>query len=156
MPGHQGFQLFMGERLAQVRQQRQGVEKVIIGIDPVCFCRFCQRVHNRAGFRSLDRVAEQSVLSAQYKGADRILGQIVGDGNIPMLQECSQLPLLVPGMPYRILQLAALFRVQRVKPTEILLQNGRNDVLAVFSAIFIFLVRAFLLKKEQLVAVLVS
>ena len=62
-PGHQGFQSFVGRRLAEVGQHRQCIEQVVVRVNSVGFRRFHQRIHNRTGLCSFDRVAEQPVLS---------------------------------------------------------------------------------------------
>ena len=134
-PMHQGFQMFVGWRLIEVGQHRQHIEQLVVRVDSVGLCRFHQRVHNRTGLCALDGVAEQPVLAAHHEGADRILFQVVGDGHIAILQESGQLPFLVLGIPYRIHQLTALFWNQSGKSAEILIQNGVNDVLTVFSAV---------------------
>ena len=95
VPGHQPFQLLMGWRLAQAGQHTQHQHQVFVGLNTVSLRRFYQRIHNSAGFCSLHTVTEQSVLSAYHKGPDRILCQIVGDRDIPIVQKCHELLLLV-------------------------------------------------------------
>ena len=60
-PGHQGFQAFVGRRLAEVGQHRQCIEQVMVRINSVGLRRFHQRIHNPTGLCALDRIAELSV-----------------------------------------------------------------------------------------------
>ena len=84
MPGHEFFQFFVGRGFAQVWQHAQYQQQVFVGFNTVGLCGFHQRVNNRAGLCTLDAVAEQPVLSAHHKGTDRILCQVIGDGDIPV------------------------------------------------------------------------
>ena len=85
---------------------------------------------------TLDTVAEQPVLSADYEGSDRILCQIIGDRYIPIVQKGHELLLLVQRIPYCILQFAAFFGMDRFQPCKILLQKGPNHILAVIFTSF--------------------
>lgn len=156
VPGHQFFQFLVDRGLAQAGQHAQYQQQVFIGFNAVSLCRFHQGIHNGTGLRSLDTVAEQPVLSSYYEGPDGILCQIVGDGNITIVQKCTQSLLLVQGIPHRILQLAALFRVDRFQLCKILLQKGPNHILAVFFPLFGVWMPVFLLHGEQLRTVLES
>lgn len=102
-----------------------------ISLNAVGLGRFHQRIHNGAGFGAIDTVAEQPILSSRHKGPDRVLSQIIGDRDFSIVQKCHKLLFPVQGIPYRILQLAALFRVDRFQPCKILLQKGQNLILAV-------------------------
>lgn len=102
-PGHLGFQQFVGQRLAVVRQHRQ---QVVVRIDPICFCGLHDRVNNRTGFRALCGIAEEPVLSTHGKGPDGVLRKIVGNRYIPIVYKRTQRPPLVLGILHRRFQLA--------------------------------------------------
>ena len=88
MPGHEFFQFLVGRGFAQVWQHGQYQQEVFIWLNAVGLRRFHQRVDDGTGFRTLDTVTEQPVLSAYRERPYRILRQIIGDGNIPVVQKC--------------------------------------------------------------------
>jgi hypothetical protein len=57
---------------------------------------------NGTGFRAFDTAAEQPILSSNRKGSNRVLGQIIGDGDISIVQKRHELLLLMQGTPYRL------------------------------------------------------
>ena len=122
-PGHCCFQHFMGCGLSVIRQNRQRIEQVDIGNKPVGLGCFNHGIDYGTGLRSLYGIAEQPVLAAYRKRTDGILCQIVGDRNIAMLYKCGQRSFLVLCISHCLSQLAALFRIQRIYPAKILLQN---------------------------------
>ena len=85
--------------------------KISINIQPMCFCHFNHCIDYRAGIRSVHRTAEQPVLPAHCKWADRILAEIVGKAapsvfQIGLLGLCCITPVenvihrfLHPGIP---------------------------------------------------------
>ena len=94
-PGHQGSQSLVRHGFPEVRQYRQHIEQVVIGIDTICFRCFDQRVYNRTGFCTLYRITEQPVFSPYHKRADGIFSQMIGDGHISVLDKRAQSSFLI-------------------------------------------------------------
>ena len=90
---------------------------------PICLRTLHQGVYNGAGLSTFWRIAKQPVLSSQDKGPDRILGKVIGDWNLGLIQKSTELLLLVNTVANRFLQLASLFRMHRIQPCKILLQK---------------------------------
>ena len=64
-------------------------------LNSICLSAFHQGVYNGAGLGTFRRIAKQPVLSSQGKGPDRILGKVIGDRNLTVIQESAELLLLV-------------------------------------------------------------
>lgn len=92
-------------------------------LNPICLRTLHQGVYNGAGLSTFWRIAKQPVLSSQGKRPDRILGKVIGDWNLGLIQKSTELLLLVNAVANRILQLASLFRMHRIQPCKILLQK---------------------------------
>ena len=58
-------------------------------------------------YKQADGVGEQPVFSPDNKRSDCVLGKVVGNFNLAVFQKRSQILLLVQGIIYRVLQLAA-------------------------------------------------
>ena len=113
MPRHEALKHPVRWRFPFAWQQTQNHQQIIVRLKAVGLRRLRDRVYDRTGFRTLHTVAKQPVLSAHNKWADRILCQIVGNGNFRRIQKRRQLPLLIQRIADCILQLAAFFGMYR-------------------------------------------
>lgn len=86
VPGHQFLHFLMGRRFIQIRKHGQNQYLILVRLNTIGLSCFNQLVHNGSEFHSLDTVTEQPVLSVDYEGTDRILGSIIGDRCISMVQ----------------------------------------------------------------------
>lgn len=156
VPEYLFFQFLMSLGFAQTGLHAQHQHKILVRFNTVGLGCFHQRVNNGTGFRFRDTVTEQTVLSADYEGPDRIHSQIIRDRYIPIIWKGHELLLLFQRIPYCILQFAALFGMDRFQPCKLLLQKGTNHVLAVIFMSFDICEYVLLLQGEQLCEVLES
>lgn len=106
VPGHQALQDFVGWGLTVTGKMTQHKQEVFIGLHAIAFDCLHQLVHSGAGLSTPDAIAEQPILSAQHKGTDCVLFQIIGDRNLRSIQKCCKLFLLVQRIAHRLIQFA--------------------------------------------------
>ena len=95
MPRHEALKGLVRWRVSFPWQQAQDHQQIIVGLKVVGLRRLHNRVYNCTGFRALHAVTKQPILSAHNKWPDRILCQIVGNGNFRSIQKRRQLLRLI-------------------------------------------------------------
>ena len=83
-------------------------------LDSVCLCTLHKGVYNGTGFGTFRRIAKKPVLSSRGKGLDRIFGKVIGDWDFSVIQESTEMLLLVDTVAYGFLQLTSLFQMYRI------------------------------------------
>jgi len=122
-PRHKHIQVTLTGVAAQVWEFPQEPEEIRIWVQPVGLCSFYESVHNSAGLRTLHGIGEQPVFSSNSKGADGVLGKIIGNIRLAVIEERGEVWLLVMSICHRLGQLAAGNRVQCFQPQPISLKQ---------------------------------
>ena len=104
-----------------------------------------------AGFRTLRGIRELPAFSSNCKGPDGVLGKIVGNIHLAVVQEHGQVKFLILSIGHRLRQLAAWNRVQGFQPQPISLKEGFSLHLTHCFSRRITHFGEFLLQSEQLV-----
>ena len=116
LPGQENIQIILTGITAQVREFLQKLEEICMRVQSIGFRRFHQCVNNGAGFCTFRGIREQPIFSSDYKGADGVLGKIIGNIHLTMIQKHGQASFLVLSIGHRLRQLAARDGIQGFQP----------------------------------------
>ena len=125
--------------------------KVLIRVQVVRFCSFYKAVDHCAGFRSMIGLDQHKVLPADRKGADGLLGRVVIHWDVAVIEEPSEVLLLVNAVTKGSSDRSVLCHlgIFQFGPLEIGINFLLKDKLTLFQAVFRWKVIEPVIQMEQ-------